>query len=65
MGVVDKNKERAERVLAIKRADASVAQGYESTKVFNSLDDAGPALAGTENEPASVSRSYLESTVPD
>lgn len=54
VGVVDKNKERAERVLAIKRADASVAQSYESTNIFNSLDNAGSTLVGTENEPTMV-----------
>lgn len=51
VGVVDKNKERADRVLGIKRADPKVAQAYETTNVFGSLDEAGSALSGTEHEP--------------
>ncbi|WRT66398.1 uncharacterized protein IL334_003354 [Kwoniella shivajii] len=48
VGLIDMNKERAESVLTIKRADASVKAGYENTKVFTSLKEAGEALKGDE-----------------
>lgn len=48
VGVIDKNVPRAERVLTIKRADDSVSAGYEDTKIFTSLDEAGAALTGDD-----------------
>ena len=45
VGVVDRDQCRAERALAIKRADINIRGGYASTKIFKSLDEAGSILA--------------------
>ncbi|WVQ67637.1 uncharacterized protein L199_005840 [Kwoniella botswanensis] len=48
VGLVDLNKDRANSVLAIKRADANVKHGYENTKVFGSIKEAGEGLKGDD-----------------
>jgi hypothetical protein len=42
IGVVDRDQQRADKVLAAKRADSKA--GYSNTRIFKSLDDAGAIL---------------------
>ncbi|WVQ99425.1 hypothetical protein IAU59_006560 [Kwoniella sp. CBS 9459] len=48
VGLIDRDQARAERVLTIKRADDNVKSGYETTKVFASIDEAAAALKGEQ-----------------
>ncbi|WVF71483.1 hypothetical protein IAT40_006289 [Kwoniella sp. CBS 6097] len=48
VGLIDRDQDRADRVLAIKRADDNVKSGYEKTKVFGSIDEAAKALKGDD-----------------
>ncbi|WWC70175.1 uncharacterized protein I206_104123 [Kwoniella pini CBS 10737] len=48
VGLIDLNTERANNVLTIKRADANVKTGYEHTKVFTSIKEAGENLKGID-----------------
>jgi hypothetical protein len=50
VGVVDRDHDRAERVLGIKKADITI-QGYATTKIFNSLDEAGSILSSENISP--------------
>ena len=49
VGVVERDQERGERVLSLKRADSKA--GYSNTKIFSSLDEAGSALSAANNLP--------------
>ncbi|WWC62163.1 uncharacterized protein I303_104755 [Kwoniella dejecticola CBS 10117] len=48
VGLIDMNAERANNVLTIKRADANVKSGYENTRVFTSIKEAGEGLQGDD-----------------
>ena len=48
VGIVERDPSRAERVLSIKRANASIKGGYEKTKIFSSIQEAGGALQGPD-----------------
>jgi hypothetical protein len=52
--VVDRDHDRAERVLAIKKADINIKAGYATTKIFNSLDEAGSTLSSESTSPQYV-----------
>jgi hypothetical protein len=49
VGVVERDQQRGERVLGIKRADSKA--GYSNTKIFSSLDEAGSVLSAEGNLP--------------
>lgn len=54
VGLIDINKEHAENILRMKRANDSIT-GYNNAKVFASIDEAAEALKG-DLAPRSVSR---------
>jgi len=49
VGLVERDQERGERVLSLKRADSKA--GYSNTKIFSSLDEAGSALSASNSLP--------------
>lgn len=49
VGVVERDQQRGEKVLSIKRADSKA--GYSNTKIFSSLDEAGSVLSAENNLP--------------
>lgn len=49
IGVVERDQQRAEKVLVAKKADSKV--GYTNTKIFKSLDEAGSVLSAENNLP--------------
>jgi len=49
VGIVERDQERGERVLGLKRADSKA--GYSNTKIFSSLDEAGSVLSAENKLP--------------
>jgi len=52
VGVVERDQERGERVLGLKRADSK--GGYSNTRIFSSLDEAESVLSAENNLPKQV-----------
>jgi hypothetical protein len=49
VGVVERDQQRGEKVLGLKRADNK--PGYAKTRIFSSLDEAGSVLSAEKNLP--------------